>query len=198
VTRRTGLVFVLDGPSSVGKTTTIHALQRRWTADQGGPLIEAGLDRARAALGPGARGRWADLVDRIEPSVAGRPDRFRYGPLGRELVAGMHRTAAAWARAGFDVAVDHVILDVAMRNDLEEACHDLDLVVVGMTCDPVVLEDREAERIARAGDVTRGRALAQAAAVLEVEHEYTVDTTASTTDELVDELLALVARLRRA
>lgn len=193
-----GLVLVLDGPSSVGKTTTIHALQRRWTAEQGGPLVEAGLDRARAALGPGARGRWAELVDRIEPSVAGLPARFRYGPLGRELVGGMHRTAAAWARAGFDVAVDHVILDVAMLNDLREATAGLDVLLVGMTCDPVVLEDRESDRVPGEPDVVRGRALAQVAAVLEVAHELVIDSTAATTDELVSELLGIVARTRRA
>jgi chloramphenicol 3-O-phosphotransferase len=192
-----GLVLVLDGPSSVGKTTTIRALQRRWTAAQGGPLVEAGLDAARTALGPGARGRWAELIDRVEPSVAGRPARFRYGPLGRELIGGMHRTAAAWARAGFDVALDHVILDTAMLADLHEATEGLAVVIVGMTCDPVVLDDRENDRVSTVGDVERGRALAQAAAVLEVEHGLTVDTTAATTEEVVEEVLRIVERARR-
>jgi chloramphenicol 3-O-phosphotransferase len=192
-----GLVLVLDGPSSVGKTTTIRALQRRWTAAQGGPLVEAGLDVARAALGPGGRGRWAELVDRVEPTVAGRPARFRYGPLGRELIGGMHRVAAAWARSGFDVALDHVILDTATLADLREAGEGLPLVIIGMSCDAVVLEDREIDRVASVGDVTRGRALAQLAAVLEVVHEHTVDTTAATTDEVVEEILAIVERERR-
>jgi chloramphenicol 3-O-phosphotransferase len=192
-----GLVLVLDGPSSVGKSTTIRALQRRWTAAQGGPLVEAGLDAARAALGPGARGRWADLVDRVEASPAGGTGRFRYGPLGRELVRGMHRSAAAWAQAGLDVAVDHVILDTAMLADLQEATAGLTLVVIGMTCDPVVLEDREIDRVALVGDVVRGRALAQRAGVLEVTHEHVVDTTSSTTDEVVAEVLAIVERVRR-
>jgi chloramphenicol 3-O phosphotransferase len=193
-----GRMLVLDGASSVGKTTTIRALQRRWIDVQGGPLLEAGLDTARAALGPGARGRWADLLDRVEPTVAGRPPRFRYGPLGRELIGGMHRSAAAWARAGFDVALDHVILDTAMLADLHDAATGLELIIVGMTCDPVVLDDREVDRIATVGDVTRGRALAQVAAVLEVAHAHTVDTTAATTDEIVEEILAIVERERRS
>jgi chloramphenicol 3-O phosphotransferase len=191
-----GLVLVLDGPSSVGKTTTIRALQRRWTAAQGGPLIEAGLDAARAALGPGARGRWAELIDRVDPTAAGGPARYRYGPLGRELVAGMHRSAAAWARGGFDVAVDHVILDTAMLADLRETTSGLELVIIGMTCDPVVLEDREIDRVATIGDVSRGRALAQIAAVREVAHAHEVDTTSSTTDEVVEDVLAVVERTR--
>ena len=61
-----------------------------------------------------------------------------------------------------------------------------------MTCDPVVLDAREAERV----DVTPGRSAAERAAVLEVTHRDVIDTTAATTDEVVDELLRIVrARL---
>ncbi len=186
----TGLVLVLDGPSSVGKSTTLAALQRTWPTERSGPLVAAGLDATRALLGPGGRGRWADLVDTVEPSVAGRPPRFRYGPLGRGMVTGMHRVAATWARSGFDVGLDHCILDTAMLADLRRACDGLPLVVIGMTCDEVVLDDREADR----SDVTPGRSAAQRAAVLEVAHQHVVDTTEATTDEVVAEVMAIVRR----
>jgi chloramphenicol 3-O phosphotransferase len=194
-----GLVLVLDGPSSVGKSTTLEALQRRWPVEQSGPLVTAGLDAARASLGPASAGqasggRWAELLDRVEPSVAGRPPRFRYGPLGRELVSGMHRAAAAWARSGLDVGMDHCIVDTAMLADLRRACDGVPLLVIGMTCDPVVLDDREADR----RDVVPGRSAAQRAAVLEVHHEAVIDTTESTTDEVVADVLLHVARFRRA
>jgi chloramphenicol 3-O-phosphotransferase len=188
-----GLVLVLDGPSSVGKSTTLEALQRRWPVERSGPLVTAGLDATRALLGPGGRGRWADLVDRVEPAVAGRPPRFRYGPLGRELIAGMHRAAATWARSGFDVGLDHCIVDTAMLADLRRACDGLPLLVIGMTGDPVVLEDRELDR----DDVVPGRSAAQRAAVLEVQHEAVVDTTESTTEEVVAEVLEIVRRFHR-
>lgn len=189
---RTGLVLVLDGPSSVGRSTTLAALQRRWPTVHGGPLVVAGLDATRALLGPGGRGRWAELVDRVEPSVAGSPPRYRYGPLGREMVAAMHRAAATWARAGFDVGMDHCLLDSAMLGDLRRACDGVPLVVIGMTCDPVVLDDREADR----DDVTPGLSAAQRAGVLDLAHGSVVDTTAATTDEVVEEVLATVARVR--
>ena len=204
-----GLVLVLDGPSSVGKSTTLAALQRRWPEEQSGPLIVAGLDAARASLGQASSGQaslgrasgsrasgggWADLLERVEPSVAGRPPRFRYGPLGRELVSGMHRSAAAWARSGLDVGMDHCIVDTAMLADLRRACDGVPLLVIGMTCDPVVLEDREADR----HDVVPGRSAAQRAAVLEVHHEAVIDTTEATTDEVVADVLANVTRFRRA
>jgi len=188
-----GLVLVLDGPSSVGKSTTLAALQRRWPVEQSGPLIGVGLDATRAALGAGGSGRWADLLDRVEPGIAGQPPRFRYGPLGRELVAGMHRAAAAWARSGLDVGLDHCLLDTSMVADLRRACDGVPLLMVGMTCDPVVLDDREADR----RDVQPGRSVAQRSAVLEVSHEAVVDTTEATTDEVVAEVLAHVERFRR-
>ena len=188
-----GLVLVLDGPSSVGKSTTLEALQRRWPVEQSGPLVAAGLDATRALLGPGGRGRWAELVDRVEPSVAGRPPHFRYGPLGRELVSGMHRVAATWARSGFDVGLDHCIVDTAMLADLRRACDGVPLLVIGMTCDPVVLDDRELDR----RDVVEGRSASQRAAVLEVQHEAVIDTTEATTDEVVAEVMAIVHRFRR-
>ena len=188
-----GLVLVLDGPSSVGKSTTLEALQRRWPVEQSGPLVAAGLDATRALLGPGGRGRWAELVDRVEPSVAGRPPHFRYGPLGRELVSGMHRVAATWARSGFDVGLDHCIVDTAMLADLRRACDGVPLLVIGMTCDPVVLDDRELDR----RDVVEGRSASQRAAVLEVKHEAVIDTTEATTDEVVAEVMAIVHRFRR-
>ena len=193
-----GLVLVLDGPSSVGTSTTLAALQRRWPLEQSGPLIAAGLDAARASLGQASSSRasgggWADLLERVEPSVAGRPPRFRYGPLGRELVSGMHRSAAAWARSGLDVGMNHCIVDTAMLADLRRACDGVPLLVIGMTCDPVVLEDREADR----HDVVPGRSAAQRAAVLEVHHEAVIDTTEATTDEVVADVLAHVTRFRR-
>ena len=198
-----GLVLVLDGPSSLGKSTTLAALQRRWPLEQSGPLIDAGLDAARASIGPASSGQaslgrasgggWADLLERVEPSVAGRPPRFRYGPLGRELVSGMHRSAAAWARSGLDVGMDHCIVDTAMLADLRRACDGVPLLVIGMTCDPVVLDDREADR----NDVVPGRSAAQRAAVLEVHHEAVIDTTEATTDEVVADVLAHVTRFRR-
>jgi len=188
-----GLVLVLDGPSSVGKSTTLEALQRRWPVERSGPLVAAGLDATRALLGPGGRGRWADLVDRVDPAVAGRPPRFRYGPLGRELISGMHRAAATWARSGFDVGLDHCIVDTAMLADLRRACDGVPLLVIGMTGDPVVLEDRELDR----DDVVPGRSAAQRAAVLEVHHEAVVDTTEATTEEVVAEVMEIVRRFHR-
>lgn len=194
---RRGLVVVLDGPTAVGRTTTIRGLQAAWPARRGGPLLEAGLDTVRLALGPGTAGRLGPLLDRIERGRAGAVPRHHLGPLGRELVAGMHRSAAAWAATGIDVALDHLLVDAALVADLHAAVADLPLLVIGLTCDPDVLEDREE----RTRGAARGRAVAEAAALAAaasgagaVQHDLVLDTTAATTDELVAEILDLVDR----
>ena len=188
-----GLVLVLDGPTMVGRSTTLHALQRAWPRVRSGPLLEAGLDSALAAFGPGA-GRWAELVLPSAPPPDADQPRITWGPLGRELVAGMHRVAAAWARAGMDVAMDHSLFNHATVVDLEAALEGLEVVHIGLVCDPDVLDDRERE----VGSRTRGLAVAQLRAHrAEVRPDVVLDTTEATTEELVDAILEEVAaRLR--
>lgn len=185
-----GLVLVVDGPGLVGRSTTIAALQRRWTELRDGPLLEVGIDAALAALGP-ALGRWYELVmphGRTGPE--GRVGVPAWGPMGRELVAGMHRAAAAWARAGFDVAVEHTLLDRGSLVDLEAAACELRVFHVAMVCHPDVLEDRE-----RVAGRPLGQAVAeQAAGAGILQPDLRVDTSETTTDELVDTILAAMTR----
>ena len=184
-----GLMVVLDGPTMVGRTTTLHGLQRAWPEVRSGPLLEAGLDAALAAFGPGAR-RWAELVLPSAPPPDADHPRVTWGPLGRELVAGMHRVAATWSRAGMDVAVDHTLFNHATVADLHAATEGLEVLHVGLICDPDVLEDRERE----AGSRTRGLAVAQLRAHREeVRPDLVLDTTEATTEELVEIILAEVA-----
>jgi chloramphenicol 3-O phosphotransferase len=184
-----GLVLVLDGPTMVGRSTTLHALQRAWPRVRSGPLLEAGLDSAVASFGPSA-GRWAELVMPSAPPADAANPRITWGPLGRELVAGMHRVAAAWARAGMDVAMDHTLFNHATVADLDAALEGLEVVHVGLVCDPDVLDDRERE----VGSRTRGLAVAQLRANrAEVRPDLVLDTTESTTEELVDAILDVVA-----
>ncbi len=184
-----GLVLVLDGPTMVGRSTTLHALQRAWPRVRPGPLLEAGLDSALAAFGPSAA-RWSELVLPSAPPPDAEQPRITWGPLGRELVAGMHRVAAAWARAGMDVAMDHSLFNHATVADLEAALEGLEVVHVGLVCDPDVLDDRERE----VGSRTRGLAVAQLRAHrAEVRPDVLLDTTEATTEELVEGILEEVA-----
>lgn len=193
-----GIVVVLDGPAQVGRTSTLRGLQAAWPRVRTGPLLEVGLDAAVASFGPTA-GRWVELVlpqitDEVDDDGAVRR-RARFGPLGRELVPAMHRAAAAWAIGGFDVALDHAQLDRAISADLEEALAGLLVFHVRLTCDPDVLEDRELD----AGVTPPGTAVAQLNAMRDLPpRDLELDTSETSTDELVEVILAEVARrLRR-
>lgn len=189
-----GIVLVLDGPTQVGRSTTLAALQRAWPQVRSGPLLAVGLDATLAAFGP-TRGRWSELVLPSAPPADADPPRIAWGPLGRELVTGMHRAAATWARQGVDVGLDHTLFDHATVVDLEEALAGLTVVHVRLVCDPDVLEDRERE----AGSPTPGLAVAQLLAQRDDAHpDLVLDTTEATTEELVEVILAdVAAALRR-
>ena len=191
MSQRPGLVVVLDGPSSVGRSTTLAALQRQWPEVRPGPLLEVGLDATLARFGPAER-RWRDLV-LADPRARrdGGPPQLAWGPLGRELVPGMHRAAAVWAHAGFDVVLDHVLFDHATVADLGASLEGLAVVHVGLTCDPDVLEDREREDPMR----RPGSAVAQLHAARPVAtRDLVLDTSQATTEELVASILAEVQR----
>ena len=77
--------------------------------------------------------------------------------MAHDLVRGLHRTAAALAAAGFDVVVDHVLLEPAWSRDLAEVLRATRAVLVGVRCEPPVLVERERDR----GERTLGQATAQ-------------------------------------
>lgn len=180
-----GLLVVLDGPLAVGRRTTAAALQQAWPEIRSGPLLAAGLASMLAALGPAQR-RWEGLVLSSTDAMAAD----QWGPLGRELVAGMHRAATAWAHQGADVVLDTVLLDRAAAADLDAACAGLTVVTVGMRCDLDVLESR-AEELGYSPAAARAQARAARGIV---DHDLVVDTTGQTTSEVVADILEVVAR----
>jgi chloramphenicol 3-O phosphotransferase len=146
------MIVLLNGTSSAGKTSLPKALQRRLRT----PALSVGIDTVVFAL----PGRW------LNPP--GWHEVFRYtgsgdaleitaGPLGDRLVAGLHRTVAALAGQGFDVLVDHVLLDASWVADAWAALAGFPLLSVGVRCPLEAVVRREAAR----GDRTLGQARAQ-------------------------------------
>lgn len=187
--RDPGLVVLLDGPQGVGVTTTLRALQREWPRVRPGPLLDLGLEHTLGAFGHELH-RWSSLIG----GTLGPPGAPRWGPLGRELVVAAAHAVATWARLGWDVAVDEVALDRVAHAEVGAAFDGLRVVHVGLTCDPDVLEDRARE----VSDEAAVRALAQLESSDASEgQDLVIDTTAMTTDEIVDVILDLVARRLR-
>jgi chloramphenicol 3-O phosphotransferase len=120
-------IILLHGASSAGKSTLAKAIQR--ALDE--PFIHLssdhltpGLPERRERRGPF---RWWDNV---------RPRFFD----------GFQRSIAAFAAAGNDLIVDHIIEVPAWREDLRRLLAPHDVFLVGVQCDLDELDRREARR----------------------------------------------------
>jgi chloramphenicol 3-O phosphotransferase len=124
-----GRIILLNGASSSGKSTLARGLQEaldspflHLSSDQ---LVDAGLlPRRRDAEGPFA---WWDEI---------RPRFF----------AGFHRCLPAFAGAGNDLIVEHIIEFASWRRELVELLAGLDVFLIGVHCDLDELDRRERER----------------------------------------------------
>ena len=159
-------VIVLNGGSSSGKSTILQHLQ----VVLPDPWVAAAIDT---------------FVDSLPPSVRDAEDGIEFGDDGgvsigsafRDLEAAWMTGMAAMAHAGARVIVDDVFLGGPQSQERWRAALDgLDVLWVGVRCDPAVAAAREAARGDRAG----GMAALQAEVVHRgVRYDVEVDTTAA-------------------
>ena len=156
-------VIVLNGGSSSGKTGIARCLQAVLPV----PWIRLSVDDLVAALPPSllAQGSGIEVGQRGEVSV---------GAAFREVEAAWMAGVAAMARAGARVIIDDVFLSGAGSQRRTRAALDgLDVLWVGVRCDPDIAAGREVARGDRAG----GMAASQAVMVhKDVEYDVEVDT----------------------
>lgn len=160
---RAGRIILLNGTSSSGKSTLAKALQ----AALPDPWLVIGIDTFVFALPKRYLDQplWSEVFRYVrEDGAADGPFRIETGPLGQELVSGMHRSVAALAAAGLDVVVDHVLLERVWLEECRQLWAGIDWCFVGVRCPLAVVEERERER--------RDRTLGQAAAQFAVVHEH--------------------------
>jgi chloramphenicol 3-O phosphotransferase len=156
-------VIVLNGGSSSGKTRIARCLQDILPQ----PWLRLSVD---------------DLVEALPPSLLDQGSGIAFGEHGEVSVGGGFRAAeAAWmaglaamVRAGARVIWDDVFLGGAASQARTRAgLAGLDVLWVGVRCDPEVAAEREIAR----GDRARGMAAAQAALAHEgVVYDLEVDT----------------------
>lgn len=159
-----GRIVVLNGTSSSGKSTLAKALQAALPE----PALAVGIDTFVFALPKRYLDQplWSEVFRYVRDDATSPdgPFRIETGPLGEELVSGMHRSVAALAAAGLDVIVDHVLLEAAWLDECRRLWTDFDWWLVGVHCPLALVEERERDR--------RDRTLGQAAAQFAVVHAH--------------------------
>jgi len=197
-------VFLVNGPSSAGKTTLCRALQARLTE----PYLVVGFDDFIFMSAPryyrGADTGRQDQFDAFTAlgveldttSAPGAPISVtaRFGPVFRRILDAMAPAVRALVDTGNAVIFDHVLHDEAMHQSCRNALAGLDVLSVGVTCPIDILEQREHAR----GDRVLGRARGLAEVVHSfMSYDVTVDTGAMSTAQCVAAMLAALESRRR-
>lgn len=156
-------VIVLNGGSSSGKTGITRCLQ----AILPNPWLSLGVD---------------DLIDRLPPSFLDSSTGVAFGQQGEVTVGEDFRQVenawmtgvAAMAKAGARIIIDDVFLSGSASQERTRAhLAGLEVLWVGVRCDPVIAAGREIAR----GDRVTGMAASQAEIVHQgVVYDLQVDT----------------------
>jgi chloramphenicol 3-O phosphotransferase len=166
-----GRIIFLNGASSSGKSTLAKALQgaldEPFLHVSSDHLVDGGILPQRREHG-GPFDWWHQM----------RPRFF----------AGFHRCLPAFAAAGNDLIVEHIIEFASWRRELATLLASLDVYLVGVHCDLAELDRRERDR----GDRRRGEGRTH----VEIDGIHTfgrydldIDTTAGVNADLVQSVL---------
>lgn len=149
-----GMIIILNGTSSSGKTSILHALQDMLAE----PYLDAGIDKFIWMLPERylERPLWDDVLGLATTA----------GGTGHRLMLGMHETIATLSRAGWNVVADHVLVEPRWLEECVRLFADLPAYLIGIRCPLDVLVEREKSR--------RNRTLGQAAAQFPLVHRHGV------------------------
>jgi chloramphenicol 3-O phosphotransferase len=193
-------VFLVNGPSSAGKTTLCRALQAAISE----PYLVAAFDDFIFMSAPryyrGADGKeqsefdayTALGVEMINTSPPGAPPSIaaRFGPVFRRLVDSMAPAVRALVDGGNRVIFDHVLHDAAMYESCRRAFAGLDVFSIDVFCPVEILEARERAR----GNRVLGRARGLADVVHKfMPYDLKIDTGANPPHACVEQILAAIS-----
>lgn len=148
-----GNVIFLNGSSSAGKTTIATMLQQLLPE----PYQHIALDQFRDGMpgrfrglnspagSPGARGLNVVPTQREGQLVT----QIAFGDHGEQVLRGMRRAIAAFAREGNHVIIDDLLFRPEYLHDYALALEDLDVWLIGVRCSLDVVNQREGRRTGR-------------------------------------------------
>lgn len=199
-----GVVVLVNGASSSGKTTLGQLLQERFLA-RGTPMMRTTVDTFMY-MAPAAMYEGGGTEDGFKSGVVAVDGQQRWtltlGQGALRMMDGFRRAVAALARAGNTVVVDDVFFEepgsAAREQHLAgwaDALAGLPALLVGLRCSVEGLEAREAARAAAGDPRPAGSARAQAGVVhAGVAYDVDVDTTGLAADAVADQVQQGVLR----
>jgi chloramphenicol 3-O phosphotransferase len=191
--RMFGAVIILNGPSSVGKSSIIKAFQ----AQQKSPWLATGIDHLYVGVIPP---HWLDdkpehhaiMTIKTTEDQEGKTVHAVFGPEGRKVIKGMHRAIAAYAQAGNNVIVDYIKYEPEWLEDFQKALNGIKTMWVKVTAPLDTIIKREKER----GTSPEGHARSHYHTVHEnMPYNLTVNTDKLTPDESAQKISAALKNL---
>ncbi|WRP05558.1 AAA family ATPase [Rossellomorea aquimaris] len=163
-------IIILNGGSSSGKTTLAKCLQNSFTE----PWLRFSIDDLIKSM-PDAMLKKDSGIKLCEDGSVSPGTEFR------ELESAWMHGIGEMARKGAGIIIDDVFLSgVEARKRWESTLEGLQVLWIGVLCDPIVAAAREKAR----GDRIEGMAVAQAAVVHQgMLYDISVDTTKASPEE---------------
>lgn len=143
-----GTVIILNGPSSVGKSSIIKAFQ----AKQSVPWLSIGIDNFFVGVLPpkfyleSTPEHYVVMRGISSEDKDGKLFTLEIGEEGQKVIKGMHRAIAAYANAGNNVIVDYIKYEQNWIPDLKESLHGINVIWVGVTASLETIQQREKKR----------------------------------------------------
>lgn len=143
-----GVVIILNGPSSSGKSSIIKAFQKIQTD----PWLGIGIDNFFVGVIP-QKFYMEDKPEhyRVMRGIFQNKNNkkvftLNIGEYGQQVIKGMHRSIAAYAHSGCNVIVDYIMYNSCWLHDLQSSLKKLKVFNVKVSAPLSVIEQREKER----------------------------------------------------
>ena len=143
-----GIVIILNGPSSVGKSSIIKAFQSK----ENRPWLGIGIDNFFIGILPPKfylenKPEYYSIMQGIaSEDDNGKIFKLNIGPDGQKIIKGMHRAIAAYANTGNNIIVDYIKYEDAWIDDFKKSLHGIKVIWVGVTASLETIQKREKKR----------------------------------------------------
>lgn len=144
----TGTVIILNGPSSVGKSSIIKAFQTKRPE----PWLSIGIDNFFVGVLPpkfyleSKPEHYGVMRGIASEDALGKLFTLEVGSEGQKVIKGMHHAIAAYAKAGNNVIVDYIKYEQPWIDDLKNALQGIKVIWVGATASLESIQQREKKR----------------------------------------------------